>query len=206
MPRVNTKKGSLLVEILVAVSVFAAVALIGAQANLVSLESNKASGKKGAGVNLLSEMMQGVRGATEENWQNLYNLTKPSTHYYPALSGGKWILTEGDENVTVAETVFTRYFTVSNVSRDPGTRDIETAYNSAHDDPSTQQVIATVSSSATDPLSITEYFSRWRNKICVQTSWASGGSSGVKNCPDTTFVSQSNVTTGASLELCSGGC
>ncbi len=209
MPRHRVQKGSLLIEILVAVSVFAVLASIGAQALVVSLSSNVAAEKKTSGANLLSEMMGGIRAASDEQWQNLYGVTK-GAHYHPVISGGKWVLVTGDETVSVGNASFVRYFTVSNVSRDLSTRGIETTYASGHDDPSTQLVAATVTSTTTDALTASEYFFRWRNKTCNQTAWSSSGSSGVKNChddvTDTTYVSTTNITAGASLEICSGGC
>lgn len=205
MQRHQVQKGSLLIEILVAVSVFAVLAAIGAQALVVSLNSNVAAEKKTSGVNLLSEMMGGIRAASDESWQNLYGLSK-GPHYYPAIVGGKWVLVVGDELVSVGNASFTRYFTVANVSRDLTTRDIETTYAAERDDPSTQLVAATVTSTTTDALIVSEYFFRWRNQTCAQTAWSTSGSSGVKNCPDTTYVSTTNITPGANLQLCSGVC
>jgi len=209
MRRHRVQKGSLLIEILVAVSIFAVLASIGAQALVVSLNSNVAAEKKTSGANLLSEMMGGIRAVSDEQWQNLYGVTKGS-HYYPAISGGKWVVVAGDETVTVGNASYVRYFTVANVSRDLSTRDVETAYTSGHDDPSTQLVSAAVTSTTTDALIVSEYFFRWRNKTCAQTAWSSSGSSGAKNChddiTDTTYVSATNITAGANLQLCSGGC
>lgn len=192
MQKHRVQKGSLLIEILVAVSVFAVLASIGAQALVVSLSSNVAAEKKTSGAHLLSEMMGAIHAASDESWQNLYGLTK-SAHYYPSISGGKWVLVAGDELVSVGNASFTRYFTVVNVSRNLSTpRDIETTYTFANDDPSTQLVSATVTSTTTDALTVSEYFFRWRNKVCSQTSWSSSGSSGVNTCSDTTYDSKSS--------------
>lgn len=191
MRRHTVQKGSLLIEILVAVSIFAVLATIGAQALVVSLNSNMAAEKKTSGAGLLSEMMNAVHAASDESWQNLYGVTKGS-HYHPAIAGGKWTLVSGDELVSVGNASYTRYFTVANVSRSLSTRDIETTYISGHDDPSTQFVAATVTSTTTDALTASEYFFRWRNKTCNQTAWSSSGSSGAKICPDDTYDSKSS--------------
>lgn len=191
MRRHRIQKGSLLIEILIAVSVFALLAAIGAQALVVSLNSNVAAEKKTSGAHLLSEMMGAIHAAADESWQNLYGLTKGS-RYHPAISGGKWVLVAGDELISVGNASFTRYFTVANVSRNLSTRDVETTYASANDDPSTQLVSATVTSTTTDALTASEYFFRWRNKTCNQTAWSSSGSSGVKTCPDNTYDSKSS--------------
>lgn len=200
------ERGALLIEILVAVTVFAAIAAIGSQALIVSLRSNKTAAEKGEGAQLLSEMIRGVRSLSDESWQNLYGLTKDTAHYYPSLQGGKWTLTSGDEIILLGQTRFSRYFTVANVSRDPSTRAVETSYDADHDDPATQKITAIVSASTTGSLSVSVYLSRWRNQVCGQTSWSSSGSSGARNCPDTTYVDTTNITAGDDLQLCSGGC
>jgi len=199
-------KGSLLIEILIAVSIFAAIAAIAAQSTLVSLRSSSSAEQKNASSQLLSEMLQGARSASEESWQNIYGTTKGTARYHAELQGGKWVIVAGEEMVTLDTTRYGRYFTVSNVSRDPTSRDIETTYAAGHDDPATQMVTAVVVASSTIPLSTVEYFFRWRNLTCGQTSWSGGASSGTKNCPDTTYGSSNNITAGADLQLCSGGC
>jgi type II secretory pathway pseudopilin PulG len=198
--------GSLLVEILIAVSIFAIIAAIGAQALFVSVRSNVAASQKGSGAQLLSELVQGARAASEEHWQNLYGLTKSSARYHPEIQNGEWVIVPGEEMVTLGTTRYARYFTVDNVSRDLVTRDIESTYAVANDDPATQKVMAVVVASSTEPLSISEYFFRWRNKTCNQTSWSGGAGSGIKSCPESTYGSSNNITPGADLQLCSGGC
>ncbi|MBI5133964.1 MAG: hypothetical protein HZA81_01065 [Candidatus Taylorbacteria bacterium] len=200
----SREKGSLLIEILVAVAVFAAVAAMGAQSTLVGLRSSEIAGEKTAASNLLSEMSSAIQGAVEERWANLYDLAKDGTKYHVALSGNRWVIAAGEEALAVGGITYGRYFTVSNVSRDSSTRDIELAYEPLRDDPSTQKVDIVVAASSTEPLVASQYFFRWRNKVCNQTAWTSGGSAGVKDCPDTTYASQTNLTTGASLELDGG--
>jgi len=204
MTQLSSQRGALLIEILLAVSAFAILAAIGAQAMYVSLLGNQSASKKESGAELLTEMMQGVRGASETDWQNLYGLTKDTVHYHPALSGNAWTIVAGDEAITLGGVSFTRYFTVSNVSRDSSTRDIQSTYASANDDPATQSVSAFVTSTTTAALSLNEYFFRWRNKVCNQTSWTTAGSgSTVRTCPDTNYDSKSAGinTAGGSLQL-----
>lgn len=202
MQRYRVQKGSLLIEILVAVSIFAVLGSIGAQALVVSLNSNVAAEKKTSGANLLSEMMSAIHAASDESWQNLYGLAKGSP-YHPAISGGKWVLVPGNELVTVGNASYVRYFTVADVSRDLTTRDIESIYTVAHDDPSTQLVTATITSTTTDSLTTSEYFFRWRNRVCTQTAWNSSGSTGVENCSSAAYSSKSSSidTSGNSLQL-----
>ncbi|MCX6756709.1 MAG: hypothetical protein NTW35_00940 [Candidatus Nomurabacteria bacterium] len=202
LPKTFHLKGSLLLELLIVISILAVILAIGAQSISLSLRSGKISGERDVATSLASEALESVRGATEEKWQNLYTLTKASQNYYATTSSNKWIISSGTETISINNAIYTRYFTVNNVSRDLSTRLIETSYNSLHDDPSTQQVTVTVSWVGGVPVVVNEYFFRWKNKVCNQTSWSSSGSSGVKTCPDTTYGSATNLgTPGASLQV-----
>ena len=195
-------RGSLLLELLIVIGLLSIILTIGAQAVSVSLKSGKIAGERDVASGLAGETLEAVRGATEEKWQNLYTLTKTSQNYYATTSVNKWVIATGTETITINNAIYTRYFTVSNVSRDPSTRLIETSYNSANDDPSTQQVAVTVSWTGGVPFTTSDYFIRWKNKVCNQTSWSSSGSSGVKTCPDTTYSSSTNLgTPGESLQI-----
>jgi len=201
-PQQQYQKGALLIEILVALSIFTVLAAIAAQSLYVSTRGGVIATQKEVGIHLLKELMEGARAATDTSWQNLYGLTKVSGHYSVATSSANaWVFTTGDESLTLNGLLYTRYITVANVSRDPSTRAIETVYNAAHDDPSTQFVTAIVSWPGGTPLSVNEYFFRWRNTVCAQTTWSTGGSSGVRQCPDTEYVSKTNLDASSTLQL-----
>lgn len=206
MYRSSSQKGSLLIEILVAITVIGIIAGIAAQAIVASLDSNAVAGARGQQSDLLAEMMQGISASSDGSWNNLYSLAADGSHYHVAIANGKWVITSGDDTVSVVPRTFIRYFTVTNVSRDPTTRAIESTYNTSHDDPSTRLVQAYVVSSTTNTLSVNEYFFRWRNQICDQNAWASSGLSGTTTCTSGAYNSSSNITPGSSLKLCSGGC
>jgi len=167
----------------------------------VSLQSGKVSGERDIAVGLASEALEAVRGASEEKWQNIYDLTKNS-HYKTVQSSNKWTLSPGDETIAINNASYTRYVVIENVSRDAGTRLIDTGTNY---DPSTQKVTVTVSWPYADPVVMTDYFLRWRNKVCNQTDWSGGAGSGVKNCPNTSYdsISPAGVidTVGGTLKL-----
>jgi type II secretory pathway pseudopilin PulG len=195
-------RGSLLLELLVVISILAIILSIGSQAVMVSLRSGKVSGEVDVASSLASEALESVRGATEEKWQNIYNLTKTSQNYYATTTNNKWVIATGTETIMINNASYTRDFIINNISRDPSTRLIESSYNSAHDDPSTQQIVVTVSWTGGAPFVISEYFFRWKNRTCNQTSWSTSGSSGVKTCPDTTYGCATNLgTPGASLQV-----
>jgi type II secretory pathway pseudopilin PulG len=203
--RLLSQQGALLIEILVAISIFAVIGAIGSQAIVVNLRTITAAAQKDVSAHLLTELLEGVRASTEENWQNIQTLTR-GAHYYPQRFGNAWTLTAGDETVTMNGSVYTRYFIISDVSRDQSTHSIESSYNAGHSDPSTIVVEGHVTTNSDIPLSAKHYMFRWRNNVCHQTTWTTSGSSGVKTCPDTTYTSQTNITTGNNLQLCSEEC
>jgi type II secretory pathway pseudopilin PulG len=181
-------RGSMLLELLVVIGILAVILAIGAQSVSVSLRSGKISGERDVAVGLAGEALEAVRGATEERWQNIYNLTKSSQNYYTATSSGKWIIATGTEVIALNNASYTRSFTVANVSRDLSTRAIETTYNADHDDPGTQLITVTVSWSGGVPFTTSEYFFRWKNKACNQSSWSTGGSgSATSTCQNSTY-------------------
>jgi Tfp pilus assembly protein PilV len=209
----KTNRGQLLLEALITMSVMVLVLALGAQVYLAGANSGKASIERNVGQGLAEGELEAVRAASDEKWNNLY---KPPTGsgnptadkgvsnpYYAQVSSGKWIFVSGMETVAVNNISFSRYFTIEDVSRDSATRNIETIYNSSNDDPSTQKVTVTVSWPNADAITLVEYFTRWRNKVCNQTDWSGGASSGVKNCPDTTYDSKdaSLDTSGGQVQL-----
>ncbi|OGI67655.1 hypothetical protein A2732_00185 [Candidatus Nomurabacteria bacterium RIFCSPHIGHO2_01_FULL_40_10] len=202
--REEKQKGALLLELLVVISVVAVVLSVGTNAVFLSLRSNKIGGERDIANALAFEALEAVRAATEENWQNIYGLIKSSQHYQIATPSGKWELATGDETINLNGIDYTRYVTIDNVSRDDSTRYVQNSYVSAADDPSTQKVTVTVSWSGGNPVVLYEYFFRWKNKVCNQTSWVTGGSgTTVKTCPDTSYDTKDSgvdISTG-SLKL-----
>lgn len=192
------KKGALLLELLIVISLLAIILSVGTQAVYVSLQSGKVSGERDVAVGLASEALEASRGVAEEKWQNIYDLTKGSP-YHMVQTGNKWATSTGSEIVSLNNTSYTRSVVIENVSRDASTRMIDTGTNY---DPSTQKVTVTVSWPYADPVVIAEYFLRWKNKVCNQTDWSGGAGSGTKTCPDTTYTSATNLgVPGASLQI-----
>lgn len=203
----SQKRGSLLLELLIAISILAVVLSVGSQAVFVSLKSGKVSAESDVAIGLANEALEAVRGVAEEKWQNIYNLAgKGSTHYYATstVPTGKWTLATGDEIIDLNTARYTRYVVIDNVSRDSAMRAIENPYVSADDDPGTQKATVMVSWAGGDPVVVSGYFFRWRNKACNQTGWSTGGSgTSVKTCPDTSYDTKDAAidTTGGSLKL-----
>lgn len=205
-------RGQLLLEILLAVAALAIVGILGSQLLFLSLRSNKSAAEKNVGLGIAEETFETARVVAGESWQNLYGLTKYSESYYPQKSAGEWIFTTGTENVIINDTIYTRYFTAQNVCRDTSTKSVRgvtdqngtsitCAESGGSFDPSTQKINVKVTWPNADVLSFGEYFTRWQNNVCLQTSWQTSGSSGPKNCPDTSYESASNLTVGSTLQI-----
>ena len=185
-------KGALLLEILVVLGILAIIVSFGSQLFLTSARSTKWSRERNTALGLGEELYEGIRGISSEDWLAIYRPPNgsgdPSTakgalnHYYIQASGTKWVVVSGDETVSMDGLNYTRYFTIDNVSRDASLRNVEQSYNSANDDPSTQKITITVSWSLAEPVTITEYLTRWRNKVCVQTDWSGGVTAGTSSC------------------------
>lgn len=212
------KRGALLLELLIAISVLAIILSVSTQAVFVSMQSGKTSAESDVAIALASEALEASRGIAEEKWQNVYNLTKGS-HYHPvSSSGNKWTLSASIEAIQLNTANYTRYITIQNVCRDTiadsrsitGITDTDGTLTTCTTstgtfDPSTQKVTATVSWQGNgSPVAVSDYFIRWRNKVCSQTGWTTGGSgTTVKTCPDTNYDTKDAVvdTTGGSLKL-----
>ncbi len=200
--------GALLLELLVVIGVFAIIAPLVAQIIVSSINANKIAMENMAAVNLIDEAIEATESIGFSKWQNIYNLTKsPASHYYPSKLGGAWIVNSGEETILVNDRVYTRYFSVSNVCRDNTTRNIITtagvppctAGNS--DDPSTQELTITVAWNGRT-ISKDTYLTRWRNKVCGQTTWTGTGA-GPAVCPSTVYDSATSIdiSTPGSLKI-----
>lgn len=199
MIKINKKQnGSLLLELLIAISLLCIIVFMGANAVFLSMKSNEASRDRDVGSTLANESLEAVRAVTEENWQNIYSLSKDGTHYIVIQREGKWVVESvgnaTDENITFNNKIYRRYIIIENVSRDTDYK-IETAYNALKDDPSTQKVSVVVISPTGDETLISGYFFRWKNLICNQSNWVTGGSGNeAKGCSSTTFYDVKDET------------
>lgn len=210
-------RGTILVEVLIVIAIAAIVTTLSAQTIYVSMVGTKSSSNRETAAALLMETFESVDNIASERWQNIFDLNKDGSPYYPSASGGSWRVLPGSEQVAVGEEIYTRSFIVQNICREDATKAITGVTDGSGSavtcagtggvfDPSTEKITVTVTVPDGDPHIENSYITRWRNKVCVQTLWSGSGSIGVKICPDTTYETRTNMTTGNSLELCSGGC
>lgn len=213
--RKTSQSGQLLLEILLVIAAAAIVVSLSSQLTFISLKSAKTAGDRSTAVELNNETFEAIRSSATEKWQNVFDLTKGSANYYPSstTTPGKWTLVSGIDAVSINGIDYSRSFTIQNVCRDSaaGARAITgitdsngaattCAASGGNYDPSAQRIGVFVSWPNAETVSASEYITRWRNKICLQTSWDSVGG-GPASCPATTYGSVTNIVTGATLQL-----
>ena len=214
------KRGQSLIEILIAVTV--AGVLVGGSAVLVTvvLQSTTQNRYFQAAGLLGQELMDRVTVFAEAKWYcsptncpnadgtptGIYNLFKdhsqdPTHKYWLDQLVSSFISKPGSEARPLNATdLYTRYFYVENVSRD-GNGDIQSTYDPAREDPSTQKITVWVewtNNGPTKNITLVKYLTRSRNQAFRQTDW-SGGSVPPANCgqainsPDNTFCDSTGI-------------
>ncbi len=114
-----TRRGFLMVEVLVAVSIIS-VSILGAMAvTQKSVYISRQAVHANQATFLLEEGAEIVRILRDTNWSNVSGLTA-GTIYYPIFTGGAWTLSTTPNTVGI----FTRKVVISNVNRDNTTKDI----------------------------------------------------------------------------------
>lgn len=214
----SSRRGQLLLEILIVIAATAIIVSVGVELVLVSLRSNKNAGDTSTALNLAAETLEGVRIAASEEWLDLYDLEHNATAYYATTTGNRWSIATGTEPVNMNGIEYSRSFTIQHVCRSTSTNSItgitDSAGNSTSSctasggegDPSTEKITVSMSWTSGGPIATGEYITRWRNKACVQTGWTSATTS-VDLCPEgTEYESKTDVDASTSLELCPGGC
>ncbi|MEK7452988.1 MAG: hypothetical protein AAB614_02015 [Patescibacteria group bacterium] len=169
------ERGSLLLEILVAISVLSFIAIGISQIMSVSLQSSKVGGQRTVALGIAQEEIEVLRAIIKESWQNIYGLNKGIANKYHISNltadcgSQKWCLVSGQVMDTLNGLAYTKYIYIDDVSRTTG--EIDAVYSLGNDDPSTQKVSVFISWQGGN-LDLFEYFTRSRNQSAVQTDWS----------------------------------
>ncbi len=131
------KKGFMVVETLIAVSIITASILAASAVTQKSVRVSRQAFHSTQAAFLLEEGAEAVRILRDNNWSNISGLSL-ATNYYPTFSGGTWTLSSTAGTVGI----FTRTVTIANVNRDNITDDISA---SGTEDTGTKLVTVTVS-------------------------------------------------------------
>ena len=189
----NTKSsGQSLIEALVA-SAIGAIMMVAAVGLIVSaLRFNSQTDRAQTGAALAKELLENVRLDAEGDWHLLANLATSSVnHYYVSATSSPFRIFSGNESVLVSTTTYVRYFYVDDVYRN-GSDAIVAAGGSY--DPSTKKVTVAYSWPLATTSTISEYMTRNRDNIFIQTDWSGGsGQNGPTTTVNNRFSSSSNV-------------
>lgn len=158
--RLTRSSGQSLIELLVALGV-AAMLLPALITGIMSTREGRVQQQQRlAATALVKEAEEAVRVVREKDW----NVFAVNGTYHPAVQANTWVLTPGP--ITVDD--FTRSVTISDVYRDSG----GAIAPGGSFDPSTKQVLITISWSSMFPSSVssTIYLARLTSKAWVQTT------------------------------------
>ena len=169
------KKSQALLELLLAIFIFAIVAASLTKAIGSILFANQNLREVSDASLLLAETQEQIKVISDQDWHSLYNLTKgpcadSSCHYHIVKNGNQWQVQSGEETVNLGGQTYTRYFVVYNVQRDGSGNIVESGGN---DDPLTQKVVVFVKKGNFLKTN-TKYISRCHYDVFPQRDWSGG--------------------------------
>ena len=190
MAKYNFKNisGQSLAEILIALGVGAILIGAATGAIVLSLRSSLDIRTTQVATSLNQGYLDNMKALAESDWQKIYNppaAKGSNSQFYLAASSSANLILSGTTSTVVEGRSFTRYFSIENVNRDScGVGSVTTNATTScamqsgasyvADDPSTQKITATVSWEGGRSVTETQYVSRTRNKVFVQTDWSGG--------------------------------
>src|SRR5438105_2246928 len=118
----NSKRGGQsLIEVLIASALGAVMITAAVGAIVPAMRVTSQTNKSQAGTALAKELLENVRVWAENDWHNISGLTSgAANHYYLNATTSPFTVSAGEEQVAISTTTYTRYFYVSDVSRDAG--------------------------------------------------------------------------------------
>lgn len=136
--------GFVFIEILIAVALFSIAFIVLLGIGSLTLNVSSSMQKQTQADSLIKEEFEALRNFRDGTTWATNGLgivdTGSSNPYHLVNSSNKWTLVSGVET----SGIFTRQVVFDKVSRDPGTQNIESTYNSLHDDADTRMVTITV--------------------------------------------------------------
>ena len=209
--QISNIRGQSLIEILIAVAL-GAILIGGAVVTIIpTLKSNLETQNVQIATSLAQEYLDNLQSLAESNWQIIYNppaAKGPNSQFYLRATSTTYEIISGTTSTVIEGKTFTRYFSIENVNRNfcgagDVTTNATTTCNSGPgsigvaDDPSTQKITVTVSwqSGASNPsVQKSQYLTRSRNKVFVQTDWSAGpGQEGPITSENNKFTTSTNI-------------
>jgi type II secretory pathway pseudopilin PulG len=207
MKPLNRQNGQLLVEILIALALFAAISLIIGQSLASGLLAEREGHEKDLARSIASADIERVRAKADNEWSMLVPFVD---------TGSTTIASDGaiysGASTTIADGItFTKTFTITSLARDISATSgdmllvgVATSSNIVNDRGSLL-VRSYVSWGQKPGVVIDTIISRWRNIVCGQNDW-SATSTSLRDCEveRAGIASTSHMEVGKELKLCLG--
>jgi len=193
--RLFARSGQALAEVLIGLGVGAIILGSVAGVMRVSTLSNKEIKESKTAAYLARDQMENVRAFSISEWSSFYQLDKgASSHYYVATST-PFVMTSGDESITLDSVEFTRFFYIENVSRSDSTDAIITSGGTQ--DVLTQKITSKVTwANGNGEYVLTEYISVMRNFVLQQSNWSGELTDGPITFAGDTYSTSTAITVG----------
>ncbi|MFA5126609.1 MAG: DUF2341 domain-containing protein [Patescibacteria group bacterium] len=192
--RKKQNQGFSLVELLVAIGIFAILAAGVTYVVLSSYRNFFGGGDRQVVVQFAQEGMEAVKSMRDNSWQAFVAAAGAGNKGVVKNASGLWEYS-GTSNTLGT---LTRIIVVSDVQRD-------TSYNivasGGTNDPDTKKVLVTVSGFGISDYTLTSYFSNWSSQSWLQTDWSGNGAREFWSDAAMASSSFSNVNTSTSGEL-----
>lgn len=209
MRTLYSERGQSLIEIMIALGI-GAVLIVGAVAAITtSLKSGSENKTNQIGSFLNQELVDNVTVYARSNWRSIWDLNKGSSQYHLTPSGSFFATSTGQETTIVDGASYSRFFTIQNVSRDSNNNiELESSYNAANDDPSTQLITVTTTWNSAGSVSssiLNKYITRYRNEVFVQTDWSGGATVLVSEPPEIITLPNNRFATSTAISTTTVG-
>ncbi|EKD96497.1 MAG: LVIVD repeat-containing protein [uncultured bacterium] len=167
--KIKDQQGLGIIEIIVAVTLFVIVAVVGVATVAGSYSTNRLGTEETQATIFAQSGLDAVRSIKKQGWDTNFLITDCSGGCGLGLSGNSWVWS-GTENT---QGVFTRYITVSDILRDGSGNIVTSGGNS---DPDTRRVESSVtwnfSPNRNNVLSLITYLTNYAKIIPVVGGWA----------------------------------
>lgn len=205
--RALKQKGSLLVEILIALALFAGVALIIGQSLSTGFIAESDTHMREAARRIAEEEVSRLRSISDTSWSSLAGL--PEGINYSINSSG--VIASGTAVSIVDGLTFNYGFTVRRAPRDISGQYGDTLLPTSNAsgtalDRGSLLARVTVTAGLLSPIVVDTLLSRWRNVVCGQSDWSATATVSVRDCASEVAgaSAKTNIQTGPTLQLCNG--
>lgn len=206
----NKEKGSLLVEILIALALFAGISLIIGESLSTGFIAESDTHTREIARRIAEEEVARVRSSADISWGTLASLSEGVSYSMDQ----RGVVASGTATSTTDGLSFGYGFTIKQAPRDisalSGDALLPNASSSASStvvrDRGSLLVHVTVTAGTMSPIIVDTLLSRWRNVVCGQSDWSASATVSVRDCTSELAgaSAKTNIQTGQTLQLCNG--